>query len=103
VEQNEQRQRALRVVLPTRKLSGCCCFVGVEESFADLFVESGIPFEPAVRPGLLPKRHSVGCALDHADLLCSFDNNSSRSARRRILPTLVFGNASRNSICRGTL
>ena len=52
-------------LLPVRQFSGSGSFVGVEETIADLFVESGVLFEPAVRPGLLPKRHYLGYTHDH--------------------------------------
>ncbi len=55
--------------------------------------------------GLKEAPHLRGFLFDYAAVFFAliFFNSSSRSSRRRILPTLVVGSASRNSTAFGTL
>src|SRR5450631_3385187 len=99
IEQNEQRQRAFRVGFPSGEFAGGGSFVNFKEAAANVVVESGVLLEPAFRPRLAPERDHIGGRRQSGRLR----HAPSRSARRRILPTLVFGRSSRNSMYFGIL
>src|SRR5262245_27331423 len=105
IEKDEQRERALRALLPIGQFSGSGRLKGFEKSLPDLLVEACILVEPPVRPRRAPKRNDFVRSRGHCHpvQLAAGPAASSRKARRRILPTLVLGNSSRNSICFGTL
>src|SRR5262245_51470664 len=105
IQHNEQCQCTFSGLFPAREVSDSGCLVGGKKTLPDFVVECRVLFEPAVWTCLLPERHDVGCTCDHCASyqLAAGCAGSSRKARRRILPTFVFGNSSRNSICFGTL
>src|SRR5262245_6951421 len=105
VEEDEQRESALRALLPIGQFSGSGRLMGFEKALPDLLVEACILVEPPVRPRRAPERNDLVRSRGHCHpvQLAAGRPASSRNARRRILPTLVLGNSSRNSICFGTL
>jgi hypothetical protein len=111
VQHDDERQRTVVAGLPRSELAVFSGLPEIEETPANLRVEGLIGGEPLVRPGFGPEREDVR-GRDAADLtrLCfvrlaaqAAAFFSSRSSRRRILPTLVFGRSVLNSICFGTL
>jgi ankyrin repeat protein len=65
----------------------------------ELLLASGATIEVRDRIGMTPLHAAVLAGGRHQAFLIA----SSRSSRRRILPTLVFGSSVRNSTWRGTL
>src|SRR5215475_1106083 len=105
VKKDEKRESALRALLPIGRFSGSGRLMGFEKPSPDLVVESFILVEPPIRSRRPPERDNFVRSRGHCHpgQLAAGRAASSRSARRRILPTLVLGNSSRNSICFGIL
>ena len=104
VEQDQQRERTLRALLPFGVLGGGGDLVEAEKMPADFVIERGVLFKPALGADVAPERDHVGGfgrIRGHGSQAAV--SGSSRKARRRIFPTLDFGSSLRNSIWRGTL
>ncbi len=104
IEHDDERERAVVGRLPGRQPSRGCVLPCREKSRANVDVERVVLFEPALRAGGTPECNDlVGrdrVFIRHENFLqAAVFGSSSRRARRRILPTLVFGNSLRNSTC----
>src|SRR5580692_6521697 len=60
IEQDQQRQGALRVVLPGGEFASRCRLVCREKARDDLTIKGLIFLEPFVRPGVAPERDNLG-------------------------------------------
>src|SRR6516162_11310474 len=112
VEHDGKRQRATIALLPCLKLSGRRIAPEVEITVADLRVEGIVAAVPTIGARLAPERQNVSrrdvASLGHGRASIRPCRQaaaffSSRSWRRRIFPTLVFGSSVLNSMCLGTL
>ena len=66
IEQQQERQRAVRRRLPVLEPAGCRSLAGRKESCADLGIQGVVALEPFRRPGRAPEREyrfGVGNAL----------------------------------------